>query len=74
MMDARRQLTPALVGVLLVLVTVGLVVGQQLLSDGSSTERAGQLGVMIAVVTAAWSRSGAGCLAALRRDGAARRR
>ena len=73
-MDTRPQYSPVAVGVLLVLVAVGLVVGQQLLSDGSPAERAGQLGVMIALITAACSRSGVGCLSALRWDGAARRR
>lgn len=73
-MDTRRQYSPAVVGAVLVLVAVGLVVGQQLLSDGSTAERAAQLGAIIAVVTAAWSRRGAGCVPALRRNGAARRR
>lgn len=73
-MDVRRY-SRAAVGVLLVLVAVGLVVGQQLLSDGSSAARAGQLGAMIALVAAATSpRSWVGCLGARGRVGAARRR
>ncbi len=56
--DVRRQV----IGVALVFATVVLVAVQQLLSDGAASERAAQLGWMIAITAAALSASRRNCL------------